>query len=459
MKYGQKGAVNTFKYYGKPVKVRISDGGRKLEILDAPQALVPKLKQAEEVMPYKGRLHVRFPKKQKQPKQPKPKPKPAAPKQEPQPEPQPQPKPEKDEDVIVLKPTESVEDWLSRYRADVEDSLTEEERKAAEEVPVPDKGLIPAPFIDKSKIPAKNWVRPGSIWYYDHPAPGAPQGLLKALRDCFSANRKYQDVKPTNALIVGPPGTGKTRLIKKFADDTGLPYWHVIGRQGITAEELLGHKELRKTPGGGTESVWVEGIIPKAVRAGGILHIDEPNVIEGSVLTRLDELLDDKRWLTMEMEDETETIKAHPDLFVVFTMNPPRYKGVNELPEMVLNRMTVFELDFPPEAVEYEIVENNLQQMGFGRQEFNFQNGRITGKYGGEIEDFVKMVRNLRQDTELTYHPSIRNTIDFVIALKQGNSFQDAFRRAVGNSFTGYQTDRELYEDAMKNALKAVDRL
>ena len=72
VKYGRKGQVNTFKWYGKQVKVRISKSGKKLDVLDAPQKLLGKLKRAEEIVPYKGRLHVRYPQKKQTAKRGKP---------------------------------------------------------------------------------------------------------------------------------------------------------------------------------------------------------------------------------------------------------------------------------------------------------------------------------------------------------------------------------------------------
>jgi len=460
VKYGAKGAVNYFNYRGKKVRTYLDPSGRKLRILDAPPDVISAITRAEKVVPYKDRLHVRFPKqKKKQPQAHKPKPPAPAPAQkEKEEKPVPaKPKPKEEEpEVIKLeikKPAPAPPKSPTEYVAPR--PLTEEERQAAMRVPVPDEGVIPTPYIDKSKIPSYCWVK--GVEYYDHPSPGAPKGMLKALRGCFMLNRRYQDAKPTNVFIVGPPGTGKTQLVKKFAEETGLPYWHVMGQQGITAEELLGRQHLVKMPDGSTKDVWVDGIIPKAVRAGGILHFDEANVTDPSVLMRLDELMDDKRTLSME-DLNGERIKAHPDLFIVFTTNPPNYSGVNPIPKAVLNRVTTFELDFPPANAEYEIIEKKLRQMGVSPAEFNHDKKGLTGKYADEIRDFMKIIRNLRKDRDLPFHPSIRNSIDFVNALRTGADFKTAFKRAVGNLYTGYGADPE-YEAKMNEVLQSVNRL
>jgi MoxR-like ATPase len=457
LKYGRKGRVNYFRYKGRKVKTFITPDGRTLQILKIPKTLEPEFSDVEKVIPYDSRLKVI--KKKEQPKpappppqekkeeKPKPQPKPQ-PKKQPQQKPQPKPKPQP-------QPQPRPEEKLGEPR-----ELTEAERRKAMKVPVPDKGPIPAPYIDWENIPESCIVPPGSVVYYDHPARGAPKGMLQALRECFRTNRRYQDIKPTNVLIIGPPGTGKSILVRKFAEETGLPYWHVMGRQGITAEELLG-REVLVPEKGGTRSVWVEGIIPKAVRAGGILHIDEANVIDPAVLMRLDELLDHKRRLSLEdiTGKKGHIIKAHPDLFIVFTMNPPNYEGVNPLPNPILNRVVTFELDFPPLKDELRIVATQLRQAGFKPSEFTVdKKGVPKGKYADEIIDFTKVVDSLRRNRDLQFHPSIRNTIDFAMALKQGLSFKDAFYRTIGNLYIGYAGEPE-YEQAMEEALQAVNRL
>jgi len=471
LKHGKKGRINYFKYKGRKVKAFISPDGRTLQILQIPKTLQSEFENVEKVIPYDGRLKIvkkkeekrkptpppppakkeepppapEKPEPEEKPQQKPPQPKPKTPEEEPEkkPQPQPQPKPEKPEKLG--EPRE----------------LTEAERRKAMKVPVPDEGPIPAPYIDWDNIPESCIIPPGSIVYYDRPTRGAPKGMLRALRECFRTNRRYQDIKPTNVLIIGPPGTGKSLLVRKFAEETGLPYWHVMGRQGITAEELLG-REVLVPEKGGTKSVWVEGIIPKAVRAGGILHIDEANVIDPSVLMRLDELLDSKRRLSLEdiSGRKGHIIKAHPDLFVVITMNPPNYEGVNPLPDPILNRCVTFELGFPDVKDELKIVASQLRKAGFKPSEFTVDRyGNPKGKYADEIVDFVKIVDNLRRNRDIQRHPSIRNTLDFALMLKQGLSFKDAFYRAIGNAYIGYAGDQPEYEQGMREALKAVNRL
>ena len=113
-------------------------------------------------------------------------------------------------------------------------SLTDEERRKAMLVPVPDKGPIPTPYIDWDAIPARCCI--DGINYMDYPLDSASNGLLPELREMFGRSRRYQNSAPVNVIITGPKGTGKSEVVKKFADDTKLPYWGVIGQEGIRAD-------------------------------------------------------------------------------------------------------------------------------------------------------------------------------------------------------------------------------
>ena len=427
------GKTRVLKLRGKRVKVYLEQDGRTLKILEAPKELARLLKQAKKVKIEDGRLRPIMEKPKKEtskereekskeelkkkpipkPIEKKPKPKPALAPQKPKP-------PKRKETPRPLSPTE---------------------REKAKLVPVPDKGPIPAPYIDWDAIPPYCMVR--GVEYYDYPTPQAPKGMLYELREMFRRNRRYQDKAPVNVLILGPKGTGKSELIKKFAEDTGLPYWQVMGREGITADELLGHWELRNG-----QSVWVDGIIPKAVRCGGILHFDEANVLDPAILMRLDELLDNKRQLNMA-DLNGEIVKAHPDLFIIFTMNPPTYEGVKDLPDPIKSRLTKrYVMNYPPLTLEMEVLK---RKMGLSDRQLKIlKDGTVRGSLARDIQDLMKIVSNLRKQEDLSYTPSMRETQGFVQDLLEGDDFWTAFDRNIKGIYWGEEADR------IEEALRAV---
>jgi midasin (ATPase involved in ribosome maturation) len=59
-------------------------------------------------------------------------------------------------------------------------------------------------------------------------------------------------------------------------------------------------EELVRLPDGGQKTVWYDGVIVKATRTGGVLHIDEFSLFDPEVATQLHELLDQQRRLSLE---------------------------------------------------------------------------------------------------------------------------------------------------------------
>ncbi|MEM2922760.1 MAG: AAA family ATPase, partial [Candidatus Bathyarchaeia archaeon] len=241
------GRTKTMRFKGRNVKIYLEPDGRQLKVIDAPKQVIPELKKAETVRVIDGTLQAAY-------KKPEPTPKP--------PEPEPitpslaleQPAEEKKEEaepelkvVKAPKPKSKPEPEPTKPKLGKPKVLTEEERKDAMTIPVPmDRNVpIPAPYIDWDNMPesAKGHLTDDpkrKIVYHDYPIKGASDGLLMELRRCFARTRRYQDRLPLNVLIYGPKGTGKTQVVRKFAEEAGLPYWGTMGREGITTDELLG---------------------------------------------------------------------------------------------------------------------------------------------------------------------------------------------------------------------------
>jgi len=164
---------------------------------------------------------------------------------------------------------------------------------------------------------------------------------------------------------------------------------------------------------------------------------------------RLDELMDNKRQLNMEKLNG-EIIKAHPDLFIVFTLNPPTYEGIKDLPKAVKNRLKpTYQMDYPPQAIELNILK---WKMGLSDSEFKVQGAAASGTLSQDIADIMKVVNGLRRQTDLSYTPSLRDTQYFVQSIKEGDSFHKAFDTSIKDNYWGEEADR------VEEALNAVRR-
>lgn len=219
-------------------------------------------------------------------------------------------------------------------------------------------------------------------------------------------------------IIIGPKGTGKTTLVRKFASEMNKELDSVNFSLRTRESHLVGSRTLDKG-----EISFVEGVLVKSMRSGSLLYLDELNAAEADVLLRLDEALDDRRQLVLK-EAEGQVVKAVDDWFVIATINPLSHVGTKELPPQLLSRFPVrMRLEYPPEEVELDIV----------RRHVTIDESRIS-----EIRHAIQLAKNLREAAaveELYYSPSLRETIAFAKMLNTGLSGRQAAEVVYANAY------------------------
>lgn len=160
------------------------------------------------------------------------------------------------------------------------------------------------------------------------------------------------------SIIIGPKGTGKTTLVRQFASLMNKDLHSVNFSLRTRESHLIGSKTLAKG-----EVNFVEGILIKSMRDGGLLYLDELNAAEADVLLRLDEALDDRRQVVLK-EADGQTITARKDWSVIATINPLSHIGTKELPPQLLSRFPVrIRLEYPPEDTELEIINRHVSNV------------------------------------------------------------------------------------------------
>ncbi|GAA3905706.1 AAA family ATPase [Halomonas cibimaris] len=150
-------------------------------------------------------------------------------------------------------------------------------------------------------------------------------------------------------LLKGPTGCGKTRFISHMAAKLGKPLHTVSCHDDLTAADLTGRYLLQ-----GGETRWVDGPLTRAVREGGICYLDEVVEARKDVTVVLHPLTDDRRVLPLERTGEL--LEAPDDFMLVVSYNPGYQHILKSLKPSTRQRFVAMSFDFPPPAVERDIV-------------------------------------------------------------------------------------------------------
>lgn len=150
-------------------------------------------------------------------------------------------------------------------------------------------------------------------------------------------------------LLKGPTGSGKSRFVEHMAAKLGLPLITVSCHDETSAVDLLGRYLVQ-----GSETVWMDGPMTRAVRTGSIFYIDEIAEARPDTIVALHSLTDHRRTLFVDRHDEVLT--AGSNFMLIASFNPGYQKGWKELKASTRQRFVSIAFNYPSPQIEAEIV-------------------------------------------------------------------------------------------------------
>lgn len=253
-----------------------------------------------------------------------------------------------------------------------------------------------------------------------------------------------------DVVLLGPPGTSKTTLLRAITREWEIPLLLVEGSGELTPARLVGHHDpadvLRR---GYSEDNFVAGPLVEAMRSGGFLYVEEINRTPEDTLNVLLGAMADREISVPRLG----VVRALPTFRLVASMNPNDSIGTTRLSESITDRLCRLELGYQDAEAEERIVRLR----------------RPAGESGPVADalawDAVALTRATREDPDVRQGSSVRGAIDLALVgaeLARARTVEapggDAYRNVVWDAMVLALSGRIHVDEASGMGVEALLR-